>query len=187
MKTIMFAAATAAAMIAVPASAGTLNAEVRVGDVRNGTSVDNTEYRVQWDAPIASGFTYGAEIQVKQAENEGRLNSKVSGKLGYQLPEVLGFHTIAYGEVGENLQEGDNFGFWGAGVKTRHQVAGPVSISVGYRHREAFTAVERLQEDRLNAGLGFDLSKSDVLGVTYYRTTGTTRNDQIGVGITHRF
>lgn len=186
-KTILTLAAVAMTAAAAPAYAGTLQGEVRFGDVRGGRAPDSTEYRVQWDAPIAQGFTYGVELQTKQAANAGALNSKVSGKIGYGLPTVLGISTAAYGEVGQNLQAGDNFGFWGAGVKGKTNVYGPVSINVGYRHREAFTATRRLREDRLNAGLGYAVTKNDVVGVTYYRSTGTSRNDQIGVGVTHTF
>lgn len=185
--TMLAAVAAVTAMSATAASAGTLNAEVRFGDVRNGQAPDSTEYRVQWDAPIAYGFQYGVELQTKQKENEGNLSSKVSGKLGYELPTVLGFHTLAYGEVGKNLEEDNNFEFWGAGVKTKRQVYGPVSVNVGYRHRQGFNGVDGLNEERVNAGLGYALGEKDVIGVTYYRTSGTTRADQVGVGLTHSF
>lgn len=184
-KTMIFAAA-AAVLVSTPALAGTLQGEVRLGDVRGGQP-DATEYRVQWDAPIAYGFTYGAELQTKQKENAGNLNSKVSGKLGYELPTVLGVHAVAYGEVGKNLEKGNNFEFWGAGLKAKRQVYGPVSVNVGYRHREGFNGIDGLNEERLHGGLGYAIGKNDTVGVTYYRTSGTTRQDQIGVGLTHTF
>lgn len=187
MKYVMIAAFAATALSATAANAGTLNAEVRLGDVRGGQAPDSTEYRVQWDAPIAYGFQYGAELQVKQGNNEGPINSLVSAKLGYELPTVLGFHALAYGEVGKNLKQGDNYEFWGAGAKVKRQVYGPVSVNAGYRHREAFTGTGRLTENRLNAGLGFALSDNNTVGVTYYRTTGTARTDQVGLGLTHTF
>lgn len=187
MKYAMIAAFAATALSATAASAGTLQGEVRLGDVRGGRAPDSTEYRVQWDAPIARGFQYGVELQVKQGNNEGPIGSKVSAKLGYALPTVLGFDALAYGEVGKNLKERDNFEFWGAGAKVKRQVYGPVSINAGYRHREAFTGTRRLTENRLNAGLGYALSDNNTVGVSYYRTTGTTRTDQIGLGLTHTF
>lgn len=188
MKYAMLAAVAAVtALSATTAHAGTLNAEVRLSDVRGGQAPDSTEYRVQWDAPVAYGFTYGAEVQVKQRNNEGNLSSKISGKLGYELPTVLGFKTVAYGEIGRNLETGHNFEFWGAGVKTKRDVYGPVSVNVGYRHREGFNGIDGLNEERVNAGLGLAVTQNDVVGVTYYRTTGTTRQDAIGVGLTHSF
>lgn len=187
-KTILALAAVAMSAAAAPAYAGTLQGEVRFGDVRGGRAPDSTEYRVQWDAPVGTILNYGVELQVKQGNNEGPLGSKVSAKLGPQLPEVLGFRTAAYGEFGRSLSQGDNYEFWGAGAKVSRNVYGPVSVNVGYRHREGFgSASRRLIENRLNGGLALDVGSGNSLDVSYYRTTGTTRTDQIGVGVTHRF
>lgn len=187
MKTLVMAAAAASALVATPVLAGTLQGEVRLSDVRGGQRPDSTEYRVQWDAPIAYGFTYGVELQTKQKEDAGSLSSKVSGKLGYEVPTVLGFKTVAYGEVGKNLEQNRNFEFWGAGIKTKRQVYGPFSVNAGYRHREGFNGVDGLNEERVHGGIGYALSDKDTVGVTYYRTSGTTRQDAIGLGLTHSF
>lgn len=188
MKTLVLVAAAVSAFAASPALAGTLQGEVRFGDVRGAQAPDSTEYRVQWDAPLVSFLNYGLELQVKQGNNEGALGSKVSAKVGPALPTVLGFHPVAYGEVGRSLSQGDNYEFWGAGAKVSRQVYGPVSVNVGYRHREGFGgASERLTENRLNGGLAYDIGSGNSVGVSYYRTTGTTRTDQIGVGLTHSF
>lgn len=188
MKTFVMAAAAVSALVATPALAGTLQGEVRFGDVRGGRAPDSTEYRAQWDAPLNSFLNYGVELQVKQGNNEGPLGSKVSAKLGPALPEVLGFHPTAYGEFGRSLSQGDNYEFWGAGVKVSRQVVGPVSVNVGYRHREGFgSASNRMAENRLNGGLAYDIGSGNSVGVSYYRTTGSTRTDQVGVGLTHSF
>lgn len=187
-KTILALAAVAMSAAAAPAYAGTLQGEVRFGDIRGGNRPDSTEYRVQWDAPVAGVALYGVELQVKQGNNAGALGSKVSAKLGPALPEILGFHTAAYGEIGRNLQQGANYEFWGAGAKISRNVYGPVSVNAGFRHREGFGLRSRtMVENRLNGGLGVDVGSGNTIGVNYYRTTGTTRNDQIGVGVTHRF
>lgn len=186
-KTILTLTAIAMSAAAVPAYAGTLQGEVRFGDVRGGTAPDNTEYKVEFWAPAASFANYGLEVQVKQKSATGAVDSKVSAKLGPKLPDVLGFHTAAYGEFGRQLLAGKNGEFWGAGVKVGRQLYGPVSVNVGYRHREGFKAGIALNEERLNGGLGLDIGSGNALGVTYYRTSGTTRNDQIGVGVTHTF
>lgn len=181
-------AAMAASLVATPALAGTLQGEVRFGDIRGGHAPDSTEYRAQWDAPLNSFLNYGVELQVKQGNNEGALGSKVSAKVGPALPTVLGFKPAAYGEFGRSLSQGDNFEFWGAGVKVSRQVVGPVSVNVGYRHREGFgSASNRLAENRLNGGLAYDIGSGNSVGVSYYRTTGSTRTDQVGVGLTHSF
>ncbi len=188
MKTMAMAVIAALAFSATPAVAGSLQGEVRFSDVRGGNKPDSTEYRVQWDAPANSFLNYGLELQVNQRNDEGPLGSKVSAKLGPKLPDVLGLKTTAYGELGRSLAQGDNFEFWGAGVKVSRQVYGPVSANLGYRHREGFgDASGRLTENRISGGLGFDVGAGNTIGVNYYRTTGTSRRDQVGVGVTHRF
>jgi hypothetical protein len=187
-KTILSLSAMAlSAIVASPAMAGTLSAEVRFGDVRGGQAPDSTEYKVEYTAPLNSFLNYGVELATKQGDDEGPVGSKVSARVGPRLPTVLGFRTEAYGEIGENLRENNNFEFWGAGVKTRHQLYGPVSLSVGYRHREAFQATERMTENRLDAGLAFDIGSGNSVGAKYYRTTGTSRHDAVGVVLSHSF
>lgn len=186
MKYTIMTAMAATALMTTQAHAGTLTAEVRGGDIRN-NAVDSTEYRVQWDAPLVSRFNYGFELQTRQKEDAGNLSSKVSVKLGYDLPEVAGFKTLAYGELGRSLSEGNNYEFWGAGFKTKRQIYGPVSVNLGYRHRQGFENGDGVNEERVNGGLSYAIDGNDSVGVTYYRTSGTTRNDQIGIGLTHSF
>lgn len=187
-KTILSLSALAlSAIAATPAMAGSITAEVRFADVRGGQAPDSTEYKVEYAAPLNSFLNYGAELQVKQRNNEGALDSKVSAKIGPRLPDVLGFHTEAYGELGQNLKQGANFVFWGGGVKTKRTLYGPVALTAGYRHREAFEGTARLTENRLDAGLALDIGAGNAVGAKYYRTTGTTRADAIGLNVTHSF
>lgn len=185
-KTILTLTAVTLAAAATPALAGTITAEVRLGDVRGGRAPDSTEYRVEYFAPANSLINYGAELQVKQAANAGAINSLVSVKAGPALPDVLGFHTVAYAELGKQLKTGNNGEFWGGAVKLSRQVVGPVSVNVGYRHREGFGRLA-VNENRLNGGVSLAMNEANSLGVTYYRTTGTTRADAIGIGVNHKF
>lgn len=172
--------------LSTPAFASSsITAEYRLADVRAGAP-DSSEFKVEYNAPLNTLLKYGAELQVKQRDNEGSVASKVSAKLGPNLPDMLGFNTFAYGEVGKNMAQGNNFEFWGAGVKTSRTVVGPVSVSLGYRHREGFHPSD-MEENRINAGLGLAINDSNSLGVQYYRTTGSSRSDALGFGITHKF
>lgn len=179
-------ALAAASLISTAANAGTVTGEVRLGGVAKGQA-SSTEYKVEYSDVFAGLVTYGAELQTKQADNAGALGSKVSLKLGPVLPDVAGFHTAAYGEFGQNLKQGNNYEFWGAGVKAARDLYGPVSVNFGYRHREGFEAANHLNEERLNAGLAYALTDSTKLGATYYRTSGTTRDDAIGLSISKSF
>ena len=173
-----------ASLFSTAATAGTLTGEVRFGGVAN-NQANSTEYRVEyWDTIGATNL--GAELQTKQGQNAGALGSKVSVKAGPALPEVAGLQLAAYGEVGKNLDEGNNFEVWGAAVKARKTLVGPLSLNVGYRHREGFAAGD-INEERLNAGLGYAVTDKLAVGATYYRTRGTNDSDAVGVGVTHKF
>ena len=187
MKYSLIALATAS-LFSTAANAGTLTGEIRFGDVRSADtrSIPNsTGYRVEyWDTIGATKI--GAELQTKQGENAGALGSKISVKAGPALPEVAGLQLAAYGEVGKNLSAGNNFEFWGAAVKARRSLVGPLSLNAGYRHREGFAAGD-INEERLHAGLGYDVTDKLALGATYYRTRGSVDSDAVGVGVTHKF
>lgn len=181
-------AALASVAIATPAMAESLTAEVRFGDVRSADTrniPNSTEYKVEYWNGIGA-LNVGAELQTKQGENAGALGSKVSLKAGPALPTVAGVQLAAYGELGKNLSAGNNFEFWGAAVKARRGLVGPLSVNAGYRHRQGFDAGQ-INEERLHAGLGYDVTNKLALGATYYRTRGSVDSDAIGVSVTRKF
>jgi hypothetical protein len=176
-----------ASLMSTAAHAGTIQAEVRFGGVAK-NQAGSTEYKVEFSDSLAGLVNYGAELQTKQAENAGPLASKVSLKAGPVLPTIAGFKPVAYGEVGKNLARLNNFEFWGAGLKVKTDLYGPVSFNTGYRHREGFgNAARNFTENRLNAGLGYAVNDTTTLGATYYRTTGTSRNDAVGISVAKSF
>ena len=158
--------------------------EIRIGDVRENKS-DSTELKVEyWDT--AKFLNFGAELQTKQADNAGSVDSKVSLKAGPVLPSVLGLTPVAYAEVGHAFKSGNSYDFWGAGIKTSVAVHGPVSVGIGYRHREGFET-GKMNENRLNGGISVAVNHSYSLGAQYYRTRGTTNSDAIGISVTRKF
>lgn len=188
MKKTILALSAIAMSVATPAVAGTLTGEVRFGDVRSADArniPNSTEYKVEYWNTLGA-LNVGAELQTKQGENAGALGSKVSFKAGPTLPAVAGFKLAAYGEVGKNLAVRNNFEFWGVALKASRGLIGPVSLNAGYRHRQGFDG-GNINEERLNAGLGYAVSDKLALSTTYYRTRGSADSDTIGVGVTHKF
>lgn len=177
--------ASACLLIATPAFAtSSLSGEIRIGDVLDNRT-DSTEYKVEyWDT--GNTLNFGAELQVKQPEDEGAVSSKISVKAGPALPSVLGVTPTVYGEFGRSLSENRSFNFWGAGAKASMPVYGPVSISVGYRHREGFD-IEQINEERLNGGISVAVSDNYTLGAQYYRTRGSSDSDTVGLSVTRKF
>lgn len=187
MKKLIALAAFTTLAVAVPANAGTLVGEVRFGDVRGGAHTDSTELKVEYWQDVVGGIVAGAELQAKQREHAGSVDSKFSGKIGYGLPELFGVHTVAYGEVGESFKQNNNSEFWGLGVKASRAVFGPVSVNAGYRHRQGFETLDGINEERVNAGLGYAINGKTSVGATYYRTRGTSDSDTVGVSVTQKF
>ena len=185
-NTVLTLTAITLAGFSAPAMAGTVQSEVRFGDPRNGRALDSTEFSIDYTAPLGSLLTYGTELTVKQKENAGAIDSRVAVRVGPALPDVAGFRSETFVELGRNLSVGNDSNFWGAGFKTTHNVIGGVTATVGYRHREGFKAVNYL-ENRLQGGLGLKLTNADKVVVNYYRHTGTERHDSVAVGITHIF
>ena len=189
MKKLIAIAALATAAISTPAFAGSLTGEVRFDLDTNGAwtraTPAATEYRVEyWDA--IGAVKVGAELQALQAENAGGTNSLVSVKAGPNLPSVAGLQLAAYGEVGKSLGAGNNFEFWGGAVTARKDIIGPLSVNAGYRHREGFAAGD-MNEERLHAGVGYDVTDKLALGATFYRTRGSIDADAVGVSVTRKF
>ena len=169
---------------ALAADGPSLMGEIRIGDVRDNKS-DSTEFKVEyWDT--AKFLKFGAELQTKQRENAGSVDSKISLKAGPALPKVLGVAPFAYAEVGRALKSGNNYDFWGAGIKASVAVHGPVSVGIGYRHREGFEA-GNINEERLNGGVSIAVNHNYALGAQYYRTRGTTDSDAVGISVTRKF
>ena len=189
MKKLIAIAALATAAIATPALAGTIAGEVRLGDVRGGKA-DSTEYNVEaWDS--IHGVKVGAELQAIQGNGSGPINALLSAKAGLEGPSIAGVKSLAFVELGEAFNRkvgnaGGNHEFWGAGVNLKRDLIGPVALSAGYRHREGFAAGD-MNEERLHAGLSYNMNDKTALGATYYRTRGTTDSDAVGLGITRKF
>ena len=200
-KTILALTALAALAFAGAASAGTLTGEVDFGRPQ---SVDyNIAYSDSLKTSVV-GLNYALTAEVQPA-SKGPLSSNLSVQVGPALPKVLGFQPSVYGEIGDHItadvrnvsvhnvvsiaQTSQNETFWGAGVDVEHKLFGPVSADVGYRHRQGFSNANLLREDRVAGGLDLALDSrgTDTLGVVYYKTYGTTKSDQVGVILSHRF
>ena len=185
-NTVLTLTAITLAAVSAPAMAGTIQAEARFADPRTGNTPESTEFSVDYTAPLGSLLTYGAELTVKQQENAGAIDSRIAVRVGPALPDVAGFRSETFVELGRNLSVGNDSDFWGVGFKTTRNVYGPVTATVGYRHREGFDNVNYL-ENRLQGGLGLKLTNADKVVVNYYRHTGTERHDSVAIGLTHTF
>jgi len=188
MKNTLLALSTVAALaVAAPALAGTLQGEVRFADVTNSARTGSTEYKVDYTAALNPTFNYGLEMTTKQKEDQGSVDSKLAARIGTAGPTLFDVKTQAYVEAGTAIKQNADATFWGAGVKASHKLFGPVTGSVGYRHRESFAQNDGIKEDRINAGVSVDVGNGNAVGAQYYRTTGTSESAAVGLQLSHKF
>jgi hypothetical protein len=185
---ILIATAILSVFSVAPAMAASVSTEVRFGDTRS-TGADFQEYKVEYSvpAPFIPKYNLATELTVKQVENDGAVSAKLTPRLEANLPDVLGISPVIYAEAGAAFNQNDNFAFGGLGVKASRQIFGPVSASVGYRHRQGFDRTRDLNEDRLNVGLSYAIDDAYAVGAQYYRTTGATDYDAVGVQLVRKF
>jgi len=183
----LFLIAALAAAVATPALAGSITGEVRTIDPQPAKIANSTEYRLTYSETVANIANVGAEFTGSQPYHNGTLNSKIVLQGGPALPTVAGFTPAAYGEYGRSLNTNKDFNFWGYGASVSHEVYGPVSVNVGYRHRQG-PNTPTFTEDRLNGGVAFAITEDNIVGVNYYRTrSNSVTSDILGVNYTRNF
>ena len=188
MNKLIAIAAFAFAAITTPALAGTLSAEGRTALAPNAAGVDLSASGLN-----AGPVTLGAEVQSVQASHNGAVVDLFSVNATKTFASVDGFTPQVGVEVGKSVSTAKDFGFWGLDAGVSHAVAGPVTASVGYRYRQGF-ADRKLEENRLNAGLTYAVSKATSLGLNYYRYDEKyvpvhvrKVSNVVGVGVNYNF
>lgn len=184
-KTLITFVATT--LVSASAMAGSIAVEVRQGNLIKGvnSAVNSTEWRVEaWDK--VAGFDAGVELQSKQAQHRGAVDSAVSLKAGKSV-EVVGVKVLPYAEYGTKFVPANDFNFYGVGVKASYKLVDRVNVNAGYRHRGALDTVHNMNENRVNVGASVDLTKAVSFGAGLYRTYGTSRDTTYGLSVARSF
>jgi len=188
MNKLIAIAAFALAAITTPALAGSLTAEYR--SASNPTTAGADFSASVYDLGPVS---LGAEVQTVQPKHRGSVTDLFAVNTGTKLPSVAGFATTGAVEFGKSESVGNNFNFYGLKVGASRPLSGRVSAQVGYRYREGYNG-HKLEENRLNAGLSYAVTKATSVGVNYYRYDEKyvpvhVRHDYnvLGIGVTQRF
>lgn len=180
--------ASALALASTAHAAPTVTSEVRFGNPVKGS--DYREYRLDAvaAAPVFSNLNVGTELAVNQPARQGDVSAKLTGRLEAPLTEVYGFRPVVYGEYGNNFARNNNYDFWGIGGRVSHKIAGPVSATVGVRHRQGFSPRD-LSETRYNVGLRYAVDGATSVGVDYYRVNNSrvADVDVVGVSLSRSF
>ena len=194
------------ALIASPAVAATVTAELRADGGKS-----PLEYKLDYQAPFFQVFpnlNYGVELTTKQQPNNGTVASKAVARVGVDLPTVLGFNVGGNVQLGRNLEaatssvvankaviKGGDYNLYGAEVNVSRALVAGITGDVGYRYRNGIESKGLdNQETRLNAGLSYEILPSYKIGVEYYRysrainpATGTKLFSQVALKLGHSF
>ena len=201
MKYILSSAAIACALISTPAAADTVQTEVEVGGF--GAESDTKAFTLRYNGSRGI-LTHGVEVKVRETDLDNPLaraalsnilgtdvqsiaTTRITGSLGVAIPTPLA--TVkAEAQIGRSASKGDKFEYWGAQVSATRQLYGPVDMTVAYRHRESFSETH-LNQERLAAGLSYNLSDKMNVDVNYYRyfDSEETGTDAVSVGFTRKF
>lgn len=196
------------ALITSPAVAATVTAELRAGADKGKSPL---EYKLDYQAPFFQVFpnlNYGVELATRQQPNNGTVASYAVGRVGVDLPTVLGFNVGGNVQLGRNLEaatssvvankaviKGGDYNLYGAEVNVSRALVAGITGDVGYRYRNGIESkgLEN-QETRLNAGLSYEILPSYKIGVEYYRysrainpATGTKLFSQVALKLGHSF
>ena len=196
------------ALITSPAVAATVTAELRAGADKGKSPL---EYKLDYQAPFFQVFpnlNYGVELATRQQPNNGTVASYAVGRVGVDLPTVLGFNVGGNVQLGRNLEaatssvvankaviKGGDYNLYGAEVNVSRALVAGITGDVGYRYRNGIESKGLdNQETRLNAGLSYEILPSYKIGVEYYRysrainpATGTKLFSQVALKLGHSF
>lgn len=165
------------ALGAAAASAGELTAEYRWGDNGN-------QYKGEFSEKVATRFgtvAVAGELESKQSYNDGKLDTVISGTVGYPVALPYGFTAQPFVQIGEKLVSNSNqANFIGEGVKLSRTIFGPVSGEVAYRHRGSYSNAD-LSENRLAASVKYTVNKSHAVGVVVYNYSGQSVDHRYGL------
>jgi hypothetical protein len=185
MKKIL--AILAMATISSGVFAATAQLEYQDFSGKSGTA-NSQEGKLTVKEEINKNFAGDVAFSQNWKDNNGGLSSRMETGLTGTYP-VAGIGLYTRAAIGEKFTNTSNFGYYSVepGVTAPIGSTG-VTARVGYRFRNAFDPSANADTTRTwRAGLSYDLTKKDTIGVRYDRTRGDTNANGIAVNYTRGF
>lgn len=197
MKALGFGvAAVALAVLAAPASAGTVTGEVRFNDNNFAALGDTTTYELGYSTNVDAGVLGDLQVGGQVETTDGYLSSTAASldvAKRFALPlDITASVGGELGRVGYDIPGIPDYSFWGVEATAERQVVGPVSAEVGLRHRDAigsdnfYAPLLGAQEDRYSVGVNYELTNDTTVGVDFSRTNRENGWDSDAVGVNFR-
>lgn len=137
----------------------------------NGTPGADTLY-VKGIIDVSKDLALDASLQATQADSGGKVSSRydigINPKFDLVGP-VRGYTRLS---VGSKVSSSGNFTFYAVEPGITMPLGGNFSTQVGYRFRNAFDTNNNDTTHTLRAGVTYELTKKDAIGVRFDRMRG---------------
>lgn len=179
--------ATLAFLAASSAFAGSATIEYQGADGVQGTANSNL-YQISVSENINKNFAVGATLNTTESESTGattgsRAEVNLTGKttLGVTSPSL----KVA---TGQRFTTTGNFAYYSIEPGISVPLVSKLSGQLGWRYRNAYDASANADETRTwRAGLKYDLTKQDALGIRFDRVRGDSNQNVWAVNYTRNF
>ena len=180
--------ATIAILASSTVYAGSASIEYQNADGVNGTANSNV-YQISVSENINKNFVIGTTLNTTESSTTGgttgsRAEVNLMGKtsLGITSPGL----KIA---TGQRFTTTGNFGYYSVEPSITVPVPSTkLSTQLGWRYRNAYDATANADETKTwRAGIKYDLTKQDALGLRYDQVRGDTNQNVVAVNYTRNF
>ena len=135
---------------------------------------------------------FAADVQLSNTWNESNggtssFRAEVGGTGSMPIAQPLSLYTRV--ALGEKFTSTGNFSYYSIEPGMSAALGGGLSAKVGYRYRTAFNNpnVNNDTTQTVRVGLGYELSKTDAIGVGFDRVRGDSKQDVWKVNYTRSF
>lgn len=154
---------------------GSAMADNFIAEYTTSESADKTTTGQGWffkgTRNIAKNLDADVSFQTSQSDQTHKVDSKVEAGLVTKFDlfgPVRGYSRLHYGE---KFSSTGNYNYWGIEPGIQMPLGYGFSTKIGYRYRAATNSVADTTRT-LRAGISYDLTKNDAIGVRYDRMRG---------------
>ncbi len=178
--------ATLAFLTAGTAFAGSATIEYQNAEGVQGTANSNL-YQISVSENINKNFAIGATLNTTESESTGavagsRAEASLTGKttVGVLTPSL----KVA---TGQRFTTTGNFAYYSVEPGVSVPLAGKVSGQLAWRYRNAYDTANADETKTWRAGLKYDLTRRDAVGIRFDRVRGDSNQDVWAVNYTRNF
>lgn len=155
--------------------------------IDNASGADQNNYNLTVRESIAKGVTGDIQFSNTYTRDTGAASStRIEAGVTPTLPlgPVTGYARVA---VGQKASTGSDFTYYSVEPGVSAPLGAGFTAKLGYRFRNAFDTGNNDTTRTIRAGLSYDLTKTDSVGVRFDRVQGDADQKVWAVGYTRSF